>query len=153
MSTSEDTMPSTPQATYPASAEVVEWAQIAARAADEKLAANTLVIDVAEVLAITDIFLITAGNNPRQVRAIANNIEEMVVRAGGPKTVRREGHDTFEWVLLDFGVFICHVFVAEHRAYYELERLYGDRPRIEWASDEPAETSADVVPSASDEEE
>lgn len=153
MSTTEDTTPSSPQAEYPASDEVVAWAQIAARAADEKLASNTLVIDVAEVLAITDIFLITAGNNPRQVRAIANNIEEMVVRAGGPKTVRREGHDTFEWVLLDFGIFICHVFVAEHRAYYELERLYGDRPRIAWASDEPSELDADSSAGEDSEEE
>ena len=128
--------------TYPASAEVVGWAQIAARAADDKLAINTLVIDVAEVLAITDVFVITAGNNPRQVRAIANNIEEMVVRSGGPKAIRREGHDTFEWVLLDFGVFICHVFVVEHRAYYELERLWGDRPRIAWATDAPAQDDA-----------
>ena len=153
MSTTEDATPSSAEAEYPASPEVVGWAQIAARAADEKLASNTLVIDVAEVLAITDIFLITAGSNPRQVRAIANNIEEMVVRAGGPKTLRREGHDTFEWVLLDFGVFICHVFVAEHRAYYELERLYGDRPRIEWALDEPAELSADSAAASSTEEE
>jgi ribosome-associated protein len=132
----------------PEADEIAHWAILAARAADDKLAVNTLLIDVADVLAITDIFLITAGSNPRQVRAIANNIEEEVVRAGGPKPLRREGHDTFEWVLVDFGGFICHVFVEEHRAYYELERLWGDRPRIAWALDE----SADDHP-ASDEEE
>jgi len=119
----------------PASDDSVHWAGVAARAADDKLALNTLVIDVAEVLAITDIFLITTGSNTRQVRAIANNIEEMVARAGGPRTLRREGDDTYEWVLLDFGEFICHVFEEEHRAYSELERLWGDRPRIEWAPD------------------
>lgn len=135
----------------PAGDDFVHWAQVAARAADDKLAVNTLVVDVAEVLSITDIFLITTGTNPRQVRAISNNIEEMVARAGGPNTLRREGHDTFEWVLIDFGVFICHVFVAEHRAYYELERLWGDRPRIAWASDEPAELGADTT-SGSEEE-
>jgi len=121
--------------TMPASESSVHWSQVAARAADDKLAINTLVIDVAGVLSITDIFLITTGSNPRQVRAIANNIEEMVARAGGPKTLRREGDDTFEWVLLDFGEFICHVFEAEHRAYYELERLWGDRPRIPWSTE------------------
>ena len=115
--------------------DVVHWATVAARAADDKLAVNTLVVDVGEVLGITDFFLITAGSNPRQVRAIANNIEEMVARDGGPQTIRREGHDTFEWVLLDFGSFVCHVFVEQHRAYYELERLWGDRPRIAWADD------------------
>jgi len=112
--------------------EIARWAVAAARAADEKLAFNTLILDVADVMAITDIFVITAGSNPRQVRAIANNIEEEIARAGGPKALRREGNDTFEWVLIDFGGFICHVFIEEHRAYYELERLWGDRPRLEW---------------------
>lgn len=125
---------SQPVGAHPAGDDFVHWAQVAALAADDKLAVNTLVVDVAEVLSITDIFLITTGSNPRQVRAISNNIEEMVARAGGPQTLRREGHDTFEWMLLDFGGFICHIFEEEHRAYYELERLWGDRPRIEWAS-------------------
>lgn len=132
----------TPTATAPDSApasdDIAHWAAIAARAADDKQALNTLVIDVAEVLAITDVFLITAGSNTRLVRAIANNIEEEVAKAGGPRPLRREGQDTFEWVLLDFGGFICHVFLEEHRAYYELERLWGDRPRLEWAGDQPA---------------
>lgn len=132
----------------PESDQIAHWAILAARAADDKLAVNTLLVDVADVLAITDLFLITAGSNPRQVRAIANNIEEVVVRAGGPKPLRREGHDTFEWVLIDFGGFICHVFVEEHRAYYELERLWGDRPRIAWA----LETSADDLPVPDEEE-
>lgn len=135
---------STASSAHPAGEDFVHWAQVAARAADDKLAVNTLVVDVAEVLAITDIFLITTGTNTRQVRAIANNIEEMVARAGGPHTLRREGHDTFEWVLLDFGGFICHVFEEEHRAYYELERLWGDRPRIEWAPDEPSSDTAGI---------
>ena len=113
-------------------------AVIAARAADDKLAVNTLVIDVADVLAITDFFVVTAGANPRQVRAIAKNIEEQVMRADGPKPLRREGDDTYEWVLLDFGPFICHVFDEDHRVYYELERLYRDRPRLEWAEDTPS---------------
>ena len=130
---------SNPPLSSPAGGDYAEWAIVAARAADDKLAENTVVIDVAEVLAITDLFLITTGTTPRQVRAIANNIEEMVARAGGPKTLRREGNDTFEWVLLDFGGFICHIFEAQHRAYYELERLWGDRPTIAWrtAATEP----------------
>ena len=116
-----------------------QWAIIAARAAADKLAENTVIIDVGDVLGITDLFLITTGSNTRQVRAIANNIEEMVARDGGPHTLRREGHDTFEWVLLDFGGFICHVFEEEHRAYYELERLWGDLPRVNWRQGEPPE--------------
>lgn len=128
----------TPVEPHPASEEIAHWAIVAARAADDKLAMNTMILDVAEIVSITDVFLITAGSNPRMVRAIANNIEAEVVKAGGPKAVRTEGNDTFEWVLMDFGGFICHVFDEDHRAYYELERLWGDRPRIEWR-----ETSAD----------
>ena len=119
--------------------EIVSWVTTAARAADDKLASNTLIVDVGEVFGITDYFLITAGSNPLQVRAIAYNIEEQVALSGGPHTARREGHDTFEWVLLDFGSFMCHVFVEEHRAYYELERLWGDRPRIAWADESSEE--------------
>lgn len=109
-----------------------EWAIVAARAADDRLASNTIIVEVAAVLGITDFFMITTGSNPRQVRAIANNIEEAVEKAGGPRSLRKEGHDTFEWVLIDFGGFMCHVFDEDHRTYYELERLWGDRPTVEW---------------------
>lgn len=132
-------------AEHPAGEDIAHWAIIAARAADDKLASNSMLVDVAEVIGITDIFLITAGSNPRMVRAIANNIEEEVVRAGGPKALRKEGHDTFEWVLIDFGGFICHVFDEDHRAYYELERLWGDRPQIEWRDDTRVEGRAAVT--------
>lgn len=130
---------SSPSPLESAEQDAANLAAIAARAADDKLAANTLVIDVAEVLAITDYFVVTAGANPRQVRAIARNIEEQVMRADGPKPLRREGDDTYEWVLIDFGSFICHIFDEDHRVYYELERLYRDRPRVAWAE----ETSTD----------
>ena len=116
----------------PAGESPVQWSIAAARAADEKLAQNTIVLDVAEVLGITDVFVITTGSNPRQVRAITLEIEEQVARQGGPKPKRSEGLDTYEWALLDFGDFVCHVFDEDHRAYYELERLWGDRPRIDW---------------------
>lgn len=132
-----------PATENPNESEFAQWAITAARAADDKLAENTLVIDVAEVLAITDIFVITTGGNPRQVRAITQNIEEKVVRAGGPKVRRREGLDTYEWVLLDFGGFVCHVFDEDHRAYYELERLWGDRPQLDWREAVAAEAPAE----------
>ena len=143
-----------PAESHPASDEIAQWAIIAARAADDKLAMNTMVLDVAEIVSITDVFLITAGSNPRMVRAIANNIEAEVVKAGGPKALRTEGNDTFEWVLMDFGGFICHIFDEDHRAYYELERLWGDRPRIEWRDpNAPRERSADLGAAAGDESE
>ena len=134
---------STENSSAPAGDDFAQWAITAARAADDKLAENTIVIDVAEVLAITDVFVITTGGNPRQVRAIAQHIEEQVVRAGGPKVRRSEGLDTYEWVLLDFGGFICHVFDEDHRAYYELERLWGDRPQIDWQEPVGVESPAE----------
>lgn len=105
---------------------------LAARAADDKLATDTLVIDVGDVLAITDHFVITSGANNRQVRAIADAVEEQLTLAGGPKPRRIEGRDTLDWVLMDYGDFVVHVFSAEARAFYQLERLWGDRPRVEW---------------------
>ena len=105
----------------------------AARAADEKNGRSTLVLDVGDVLAITDFFVITSGANTRQVRTIAEEVEERVTRAGGPKPLRVEGLDDLRWVLLDYGAFVVHVFLEEARAYYELERLWADVPRVDWA--------------------
>ena len=108
------------------------WAVEAARAADDKLATDTLVLDVGAVLAITDHFVITTGANARQVRAIVEAIEDRLTEAGGPKPIRIEGKDALEWVLMDYGEFVVHVFSAEARAYYHLERLWSDRPLVDW---------------------
>lgn len=83
-----------------------------------------------EVLAITDWFVVTAGGNPRQVRAIVEEVEEQLTKAGGPKPVRIEGKDTLNWVLMDFGGFVVHVFSEDAREYYDLERLWSDVPRL-----------------------
>jgi ribosome-associated protein len=90
------------------------------------------VLDVGDVLAVTDLFVITSGGNARQVKAIVEEIERKIAEAGGPRPLRVEGLDTLEWVLLDYGPFVVHVFNEEQRAFYRLERLWGDRPRLEW---------------------
>lgn len=110
------------------------WAIDAARAADDKQGRSTLVIDVGDVLAITEQFVITSGTNVRQVATIAQEIEEQISARGGPKPLRIEGLDDLHWVLLDYGSFVVHVFLEETRSYYELERLWADVPRIEWRS-------------------
>ena len=99
-------------------------------AAEDKLGQDTEAFFVGEVLGITDWFLVTSGNNPRQVRAIVESIEEELTRAGGPKPVRIEGKDSLEWVLMDYGAFVAHVFNGEARQYYDLERLWTDVPRL-----------------------
>lgn len=108
------------------------WHIMAARAADDKIGTDTIVIDVGDVIAITDYFVVTSGSNKRQVRAIVDFVEEEITMQGGPKPLRIEGLDTSAWVLMDFGEFVVHVFSSELREYYELERLWGDRPRVAW---------------------
>ncbi len=107
----------------------------AARAADAKLGARTMVLDVSDVLSITGWFVITSGANTRQVKTIAEEIEEEVSAAGGPRPLRVEGLDSLRWVLMDYGDFVVHVFLEEERDYYELERLWNDVPRVAWEPD------------------
>lgn len=89
-------------------------------------------LDVGDILGITEQFVITSAPNSRQVRSIAEFIEEKIKLEGGPSPRRVEGKDALEWVLLDYGDFVAHVFLDESRHYYELERLWSDVPRVEW---------------------
>lgn len=126
-------MPATVEGDMPADLPARRWAREAARAADDKFGKDTVVIDVGDVLVVTDYFVITSGDNRRQVRALVEDIEERITEAGGPKPLRIEGLDTLEWVLMDYGDFVVHVFEPESRAFYQLERLWGDRPRVAFA--------------------
>lgn len=103
----------------------------AARAASSKQGRDIAVLDVRELIVITDYFLIASGSSDRQVRAIAEEIERSV-KAQGLRPVRREGEREGHWVLLDFVDFVAHVFLDEDRKFYELERLWSDAPLVEW---------------------
>ncbi len=92
-----------------------------------------------DALSLTDYFVIASGRNTRQVRAIAEEIEEQLTLLGGPKPLRTEGRDEYRWLLMDYGSFVVHVFEEEARAYYDLDRLWGDLPRVQRA--EPIERS------------
>ncbi|MBI03662.1 MAG: ribosome silencing factor [Acidimicrobiaceae bacterium] len=111
---------------------MADWARQAARAADDKLGRDTVIIEVGDVLAITDFFVISGGGTARQVRAIADEVEEQLTLLNGPKPVRVEGRDDCRWVLMDFGGFVVHLLDEEARAFYDLERLWSDCPRLEW---------------------
>ena len=115
----------------------------AARAASAKLGTDTVALDVHDVLAITDAFVITSGRNRRQVLTIAEEVEAQVKAVNGPVPLRVEGLSDAQWVLLDYGDFVVHVFLDEVRRYYDLERLWGDSPLIEWDEGVPAAASAD----------
>ena len=114
--------------------EVRTWASTAARAADEKKATSTVVLEVGPILAITDAFVITSAPNTRLVKTIADEIEKQVKASGGPAPLRVEGLDDARWVLLDYGDFVVHVFLDEVRDFYDLERLWSDASRIDWES-------------------
>ena len=91
--------------------EIRHWVITAARAASAKKATNTVVLDVGGVLSITDAFVITSGNNRRQVLTIAEEVEAQVKAVGGPPPIRVEGLTDAQWVLLDYGDFVVHVFL------------------------------------------
>lgn len=110
----------------------LRWALVAARVADDKQGRDTVVLDVSSVLAITDYFVVTSGRNLRQVRTIAEEVEQAIKDAGGSGPLRVEGLSDLSWVLLDYGDLVVHVFDEETRRFYDIERLYRDMPVIAW---------------------
>ena len=110
----------------------LDLARIAARAADEKTAVDTVVLEVGEVLGIAEAFVITSAGNQRLVRTIAEEVEQQIKEAGGPGPLRVEGMSDARWVLMDYGDIVVHVFLEEARRYYDLERLWADAPRFDW---------------------
>ncbi|MET4158077.1 ribosome silencing factor [Agromyces sp. PvR057] len=101
----------------------------AARAADSKGGDDLVALDVSGPLPFTDVFLLVNGNSERNVIAIADEVED-TLREAGVATLRREGHSTGRWILLDFGDLVVHVFHPEDRLYYGLERLWLDCPAV-----------------------
>ena len=107
-----------------------DWALIAVEAAADKKAEDIIGLDVAELLVVTDYFVIATGRTNIQVRAIADAVEEQLRERGGIKPIGIEGADEAKWILLDYGDLVIHVFQPAERAFYRLERLWGDAPRL-----------------------
>lgn len=105
---------------------------VAARAADEKQGSNIVVLNVGDVLAITEMFVLVSASNSRQLRTIANEITAKIREETDRPLLRSEGMSEQQWVLLDYGDVIVHIFSEEIREYYEIERLYQDVPVIDW---------------------
>ncbi|MEX0985361.1 MAG: ribosome silencing factor [Actinomycetota bacterium] len=108
-----------------------EVAIAAARAAADKSATDIVVLDVSEVLVITDLFVICTADNPRQLKTVIEAIQERI-REMGERPARREGEPDAGWWLLDYIDVVVHVFAPEQRMYYDLERLWRDAPKVEW---------------------
>ena len=109
----------------------------AVRAALDKKAVDVVVLDLSNTPAFTDYFVLCSGLNQRQVKAIADAVEE-TLRAVKVRPAHVEGYDRADWVLMDFFTFIVHVFTPQTREFYSLERLWGDAERIEVKDPEPA---------------
>ena len=112
----------------------------AARAASSKQAEDIVVLDVSEIIVITDHFVICTAGSHRQIRTVIDAVEE-ALRGFGVKPVRREGESEAGWWLLDYIDVVVHVFGPEERAYYDLERLWSDAPRLGWESSSAASVS------------
>jgi ribosome-associated protein len=99
-------------------------------AAGEKKALEPVVLDLREIASFTDYFVIVSGANERQVQAISDEIYESLKKSGHA-AARVEGYKTAEWILLDYGDFVVHVFEQKARKFYDLERLWRESKRVE----------------------
>lgn len=107
-------------------------ARLAAQAADDKQGSNTIVLNVGDVLAITELFVITSANNSSQVRTIANEVSARIREQLGISPLHSEGLSEQQWILLDYGDVVIHIFSEPTRQFYEIERLYTDVPVVNW---------------------
>jgi ribosome-associated protein len=103
---------------------------LALNAAAEKKAMDVVVLDLREIASFTDFFVLTTGANERQVQAISDEIYDTLKKSGST-AARVEGYKTAEWVLLDYGDFVVHVFEQKARRFYDLERLWRESKRVE----------------------
>lgn len=107
-----------------------QMVKIAYEALDEKKAEDIKIIDISEISVIADYFIIANGTNESQVKALVENVEDKLAERGY-QTKQREGYGLGNWVLLDFGEIIVHVFDKENRLFYDLERIWRDGKHID----------------------
>lgn len=101
----------------------------AVAAAEDRKAVDVKVLHLGKVSDFTEYFLIASGTNERQVQAIADAVEERL-RSEGVRPLHIEGYNRGQWILLDYGDLVVHVFLEEPRRFYALERLWGDAPEV-----------------------
>lgn len=116
-------------------AELDETVKLALHCASEKKAFNMVALDLREIASFTEFFIITSGANSRQVKAISDEINERLKKDLDSRPVRIEGYGTGEWVLLDYGDFVVHIFEKEARDFYDLQRLWRDAKKVELPED------------------
>ena len=116
--------------------QALEHARLAARIADDNRAKEILLLDLRQATPLLDFFVIATASSRRQSHAIASEIDAEMKKLGEHK-LGLEGSEEGRWILIDYGDFVVHLFSAEGRAYYGLEDIWGDAPRLEWESSAP----------------
>lgn len=106
-----------------------QMARLAVCALEDKKGQDIRVIDISEISILADYFIIAGGNNTSQIQALSDHVTEQLGRAGF-QLRQAEGYDTANWILLDFGDVIVHIFDKENRLLYDLERIWGDGKRV-----------------------
>ncbi len=110
--------------------QVADIAMVAARAASGKTEESVVIMEMGAVSYLADAFIVASARNARQVRAVAEEVERCVKQANGSCPVHVEGLDDCKWVLMDYGDVIVHIFDQDTRAFYDIEDLWGDAPRM-----------------------
>lgn len=105
-------------------------AKLAITALEDKKAEDIRIIDISEVSVVADYFIIATGNNRSQMQALSDNVQETLGRAGY-EMKQVEGYQTANWILMDFGDVIVHIFDKENRLFYNLERIWRDGKQID----------------------
>ena len=111
--------------------EVDEAVKLAVHFASEKKAFNIVALDLREIASFAEFFIIVSGANQRQVQAISDEINEQLKEQLKARPIRVEGYSGAEWILLDYGDFIVHIFEEKSREFYDLERLWRDAKKVQ----------------------
>ena len=109
-----------------------ELASLAAQACADLKGKDSLVLDLTQVTPIVDFFVVTTATSGRQMRAIAEDVEQLMKKRGSRPRVGVEGRNSETWILQDYGDIVLHVFSTEGRALYDLEHLWADAPQLDW---------------------
>jgi len=126
----QDVMRSEANALSPEDQSIFEQVEIAVRAADEKKAHEILVLRLSAITEFTDYFIICTGNSTRQTQAIADAVTEELKKIK-TRPLHTEGYNNAEWILIDYGAFVVHIFTEQSRSFYDLERLWRDAEKVE----------------------
>lgn len=118
--------------TISADREAIAAAEAAAGAIADKKGLSVTLLDVSQLVVLTDIFVIATGTSSRHVKTLVEEVEHELKASLRRRPLRREGENHGRWVLLDYGDMVVHVFDEETRTYYDLERLWADAPRLEF---------------------